>query len=775
MRKKLNGKHVRYWMATSVTTAALAGVLASGQAVQKPTKANGTLSQVVHADSTDPLLDGVDVSNGYIDKGYTYLNPTDTSAERQASYHLTTNQGWSNDLQTIYYDAASHEYHVYFLHSKDGATNPFGPSGQNWNVATTKDFVHFSEQKTAIPAQGTSSDQSWRSAWTGSVVTNNGNIKGVPKGVAVAYFSGLKKSDGSQNIWAAWSDDGGVTFSHPLNDGKPVLDHSWDIASQKADQERDAGVFYYKGKLIMYAAEGDVLGAYQSTDGVKWTRADPNGASKVGGGSAMPGFTGEDTPLECPVMRFMKNGKGETKAVLFIGGKQPQNQQTTGTYYTVGHLDDNGLFAPETDAKRLDQGSDYYGANFSGSDKSDDPSDSIVSMGWVGNWSYTSSGVRTGQQTGSGKSSQRLGSYSLARKLVLNKDNTIVETPITDGLSSKNVKTESGNVSDKSESNGYYQVADLKDQPANSRYELNFSTKGDSYKGAVKISLTQGADSLNFVYDPASGEYRVSGKSSELSSDAANYYEKGLYNGLGYRNNSGLKNPKDFKLTIYTDKNSVELFFPNGQSYTAARFSVSNKQDLTVSSKDPDKNESYSITSSQAGPDLVGYVSKSADTKNDSKKNESGKQNGSSEKKTNNSGKKTNASEKKKGSTAKKTAKTAIKKLKHNAYVYTKSGKTIKLPLLKKNSKVHLHGKTVKIKGKRYYSIGNGKYVKAVNVNKATKKLKHNAYIYTKNGKRANKVLKKNGKVKVYGSIIKIKGKLFYSIGNKQYVKKANF
>ena len=47
--------------------------------------------------------------------------------------------------------------------------------------------------------------------------------------------------------------------------------------------------------------------------------------------------------------------------------------------------------------------------------------------------------------------------------------------------------------------------------------------------------------------------------------------------------------------------------------------------------------------------------------------------------------------------------------------------------------------------------------------------------ILQRNGKRANKVLKKNSKVKVDGSTIKIKGKLFYSIGNKQYVKKANF
>ena len=292
------------------------------------------------------MFEGTDIKSGYIDNGYTYVNPSKTSPERKASYHLTTDQGWSNDLQTIIYDPASKEYRLYFLHSADGATNAFGPQGQNWNVARSKDLIHFRKQTDALPSlnnEFSKNNESWKSALTGSVIQNNGTIAGVPKDAYVAYFSGLKQKDVSQNIWAACSDDNGITFKHVLNDGNPVLDHSWDIASKDPGQERDAGVFYYNGKMIMYTAEGDKLGAYQSTDGVKWSRADSNGASKVGGGSAMPSFTSEDIPLECPAIRFMKNGKGETKVVLFLGCKMPQNGQTTGTYYTVGHLDKNDL------------------------------------------------------------------------------------------------------------------------------------------------------------------------------------------------------------------------------------------------------------------------------------------------------------------------------------------------------------------------------------------------------------------------------------------------
>lgn len=152
------------------------------------------------------MFEGTDIKSGYIDNGYTYVNPSKTSPERKASYHLTTDQGWFNDLQTIIYDPASKEYRLYFLHSADGATNEFGPQGQNWNVARSKDLIHFRKQTDALPSlnhEFSKNNESWKSAWTGSVIQNNGTIAGVPKDAYVAYFSGLKQKDGSQNIWAA--------------------------------------------------------------------------------------------------------------------------------------------------------------------------------------------------------------------------------------------------------------------------------------------------------------------------------------------------------------------------------------------------------------------------------------------------------------------------------------------------------------------------------------------------------------------------------------------
>ena len=54
--------------------------------------------------------------------------------------------------------------------------------------------------------------------------------------------------------------------------------------------------------------------------------------------------------------------------------------------------------------------------------------------------------------------------------------------------------------------------------------------------------------------------------------------------------------------------------------------------------------------------------------------------------------------------------------LKHNAYVYDKNGKRKKHQALKKNHSVTCHGKKKTINGKKYYKIGKNKYIKAANV-----------------------------------------------------------
>lgn len=71
-----------------------------------------------------------------------------------------------------------------------------------------------------------------------------------------------------------------------------------------------------------------------------------------------------------------------------------------------------------------------------------------------------------------------------------------------------------------------------------------------------------------------------------------------LGNGNGYVADSGVKNQQSINLKVLTDKNSVEIFFPNGESYTVARFNTSQKQDFKIFTEDPTNGNRVDITQS---------------------------------------------------------------------------------------------------------------------------------------------------------------------------------
>ncbi|MDT9623126.1 glycoside hydrolase family 32 protein [Lactobacillus gasseri] len=522
-----------------------------------------------------------------------------TSTAHESIYHLTTKDGWSNDLQSIVWNSKGKYYDLYFLHSKT-ADDPNEAGNQDWLHTTTKDFIHFTPQNSAIKADGPEAPYTWKSAWTGTVLVNDGSIKGVPKGAQVAYFSGLEKHDGgSQNVWVAWSSDNGRTFSHVLNNSAPVIGHSWNFTSQNKVDERDPAVVYWHGKMLMYTAEGSEFGVYQSHDGIHWSKADPNGASKVGMGTYLRGINSQDsTPVECPALRTMKMPNGKTKQVLFFGAKAPHAGQTTGTYYIVGHLDNNGLFAPETDAKRLDQGSDYYGANFSGSSDLSNASRTIKSMGWIGNWNYTANGVHNDEVANS-EFTKRLGSYSVARNIELNNDLAIKSTPIVghgkdikhyNNVSKDHPINGANASSNKPFTNGLiHNLLDVPNLSINKAYNLHFYNTKGNYKGRIYIDIWQGGDYVRFNYDPSNGWYNVKSRSGELDKGRNGQIASSYYN-------SGVMNQKTINLKVLTDKNSVEFFFPNGQSYTVARFNTNQKQDFKIFTEDPTNGNKVDVT-----------------------------------------------------------------------------------------------------------------------------------------------------------------------------------
>lgn len=540
------------------------------------------------------IIKNENVNNSSPQTNKTYLSQT---------FHLASNNGWSNDLQTIVWNQEKNYYDIYFLHSVDGATDPFGPSGQDWTHTTTKDFITYSKQETAIPAEGGDSKEGWHSAWTGSVVTDSQVISGIQNEEPIAYFTGLM-DDGSQAIYASASNDKGASFTNALKDGKPLLTKE---QSYNGKDFRDPYVFHFKDKLLMYVAEGDVLGVYQSQDGINWTKADSKGGSKILPETFFKGRNWTDNaPVECPVLKTMTRADGQNKQVLFFGAKDTTSGETTGTYYTVGHLDGSGLFIADTETKRLDQGSDYYGANFTGSDRIEESNHNLISLGWVGNWNYFTSGIHSDKEAKS-DFLKTIGFYTTPRQLQLDKDGIIQSTPLYKN-EQLTLQNQNGNISsqrpltsdnrkpwiDKSHNQNANGLLDLAGKNSAGYYQLHFSNiKKEG--GYIYIDIWQGSDYVKIAYQITGGTYQVSAYAAELnnsmdgSQTASSYYYDGLLgNGQGYQADSRYKETDNITITLITDNRSLEIFFPNGQTYTLARFNTSGKQDVKVFSTQED-------------------------------------------------------------------------------------------------------------------------------------------------------------------------------------------
>ena len=119
--------------------------------------------------------------------------------------------------------------------------------------------------------------------------------------------------------------------------------------------------------------------------------------------------------------------------------------------------------------------------------------------------------------------------------------------------------------------------------------------------------------------------------------------------------------------------------------------------------------------------------------------------------------------------------------LMHNAYLYDKNGERANKVVLGAGSVITSYG-TKEINGKHYYILvdrGNKNqvyYVAIGNVVPTSRKLKHNAYVYNKHGKRIKKagVLRKGNNINTYGSAVNIRGKKYFIIAQNRYVKAAN-
>lgn len=115
-----------------------------------------------------------------------------------------------------------------------------------------------------------------------------------------------------------------------------------------------------------------------------------------------------------------------------------------------------------------------------------------------------------------------------------------------------------------------------------------------------------------------------------------------------------------------------------------------------------------------------------------------------------------------------------LKRLGHAAYVYQANGH--KTGTLKSaSSQVHAYDRLT-LRGRKFYQIGNNRYVVATNIDGNERRLKANAYLYTANGRRyGSQILRKQTITRTYGSRVRLAGKYYYQLFPYALVKAANF
>lgn len=123
-------------------------------------------------------------------------------------------------------------------------------------------------------------------------------------------------------------------------------------------------------------------------------------------------------------------------------------------------------------------------------------------------------------------------------------------------------------------------------------------------------------------------------------------------------------------------------------------------------------------------------------------------------------------------------AATTMVQLKHNAYVYTKRGVRKHGKSLKKGQVFTTHG-TIYIKGKKYYCLSKTRYIKSANAFAISDQGKANtefqitltkpAIIFNSKCVSTGKLIYAGTQKVAYGTT-KMKGNLFYNLGNNQYI-----
>lgn len=282
--------------------------------------------------------------------------PTSRNELYRPQVHYTPAKNWINDPNGLVYQDGT--YHLYYQYNPQG--NGWG--NMSWGHATSKDLIHWEEQKVAMLRN------QWGDIFSGSAVIDKNNDAGYGQNTLIAFYTG---SGEWQQQCMAYSTDGGMTFTQ--YEGNPV------IANSELEDFRDPKVFWHEGskQWVMCPALG------------KACKIEFWGSKNLKNWEKLSTFTTDCArsnigQWECPDL-FPLPYKGGEKWVLIVSNNPGGPVGGSGTEYFVGDFDGKEFTAMPLDYPLwLDYGAD----NYAGVTWSNLPDNRKVLIGWMNNWNY---------------------------------------------------------------------------------------------------------------------------------------------------------------------------------------------------------------------------------------------------------------------------------------------------------------------------------------------------------------------------------------------------
>lgn len=449
--------------------------------------------------------------------GYGQIKPSDVfefnyEETYRPKYHFSPQYGWMNDPNgMVYYNG---EYHLYFQY------NPYGTRWGNmhWGHATSKDLVTWQYQPVAIMPN------SLGTIFSGSAVIDKNNTAGFGKDALIAIFTSAGKSQ-TQSI--AYSTDQGKTFTHYANN--PVL------ADPNIVDFRDPKVFWYEPtqQWIMSLATSQTITFYSSPNLKEWTKL-----SEFGEGIGDHGGV-----WECPDL-FPLTYNGKTKWILLVSINPGGPNGGSATQYFIGDFDGKTFTAdPIAYPLWLDYGRDNYaGVTWNNVPENDGRR---LFIGWMSNWDYANFTPITHFRSAS----------TLPRELKLahnGKHHLVLSQPIAELQSlRKETKTFDNQYFEKS-----YTIPSLLDNNAGT-YELEFVlTPENTNEFAFKLQNDK-EENILFSFNTDKNMLVIDRSRSGQVDFSDNFARNTI--------NAPLIKAKTYKIRLFVDKNSTEIFINDGE------------------------------------------------------------------------------------------------------------------------------------------------------------------------------------------------------------------